>query len=82
MNNNCKPFNDQTLSSFVDISIFLEGDKYAVYGLTEEFKTVILGIFGGVLEAYGCALEYGFELYEYNVTISPFENRTVSFTLD
>ena len=42
----------------------------------------MVGTFEFVLDAYGCALQHGFELYEYEVAISPFENKIVKFTLD
>lgn len=80
--NTCKPMNNQTLSDFLDVSIFLENNKYVVMGITDSFKSVTLGEYDFILDAYGCALKYGFELYEYNVAISPLENKVVSFTLD
>lgn len=76
------PFNNKTLNNFIDIAIFFENGKYTVTGLTDNFEGINLGSFDFVLDAYACCCEYGFEVREYYVPISPYENKTISFTLD
>ena len=76
------PFNNKTLSSFIDIAIFFENSKYTVTGLTDNFEGVNLGSFDFVLDAYARCCEYGFEVREYFVPISPYENKTIPIMLD
>lgn len=78
----CKPFNDKTMSTFIDMAIIFENNKFIVTGLTDDFKAVNLGSFDFLLDAYSRCCSFGFDIREYEVAISPFENKVVQFTLD
>jgi hypothetical protein len=80
--NTCLPFNNKTLAPMLDVSIIFENNVYEVFGLTDTFQTVSLGKFNNVLDAYAQKVSYGFDGYTYEVVISPYENKTVEFTLD
>lgn len=82
MRNTCIPFNNKTLSNFIDMGITFENNKYVVVGLTESFCPVELGHFDDVLEAYGCCCSYGFEVRSYTMYYSNFRAKVVEFTLD
>lgn len=80
--NTCLPMNNKTLAPMLDVAIIFQDNMYEVFGLTESFQAVSLGKFDNVLDAYGTKVYYGFDGYTYEVVISPYENKTVEFTLD
>ena len=75
MKNTCTPFNSQI---FIDMAIILQNNKFVVTGLTRKFRAINLGTFEHLLDAYSLCCEHGFDVREYEIPISPFQNKTVA----